>query len=250
MNTGTLSHFEEAFSSVGWFLPPYATMGFLSLLAAEVKKSGGSFSQQDLQMWLGHLYEPEGLAAMVSSRYPVTPTICEYKETISEAIEAHLLGLHHVAVGGLVPVIEGVGRDLLSQRGLPIPDGVRGVFAALANDCKQESIDKGIGATGEVISMMNSFAWFTHNVLYVNSGAYPFLDKTNRHGIMHGVYKDQDYGQPINFYKTIGAVDFLCFVSAFRANVSWLAPSPNDESQGLAAYYRGLQKLAHHRERT
>lgn len=247
MSAGTFPHFEKAFASVGWFLPPYVTIGFLSLLAAEIHRAGNSFTQQDLEAWLSRLYEPESLAAMVSIRYPETPIICEYKKTIAEAIEAHFLGLHHVAVGGLVPVLEGAGRELLSQRGLPAAGGVRSVFSVLANDCRQESLNQGIGATGEVISMMDSFAWFTRNVMYVDSGAYLFLDKTNRHGITHGAYKDQDYGHPINFYKTIGAIDFLCFVSAFRARISWFAPSPNDESKRLAAYYRGLQNVSLHR---
>jgi hypothetical protein len=35
---------------------------------------------------------------------------------------------------------------------------------------------------------------------------YPLLDKTNRHGILHGAYKDADYGRPINFYKAIGVM--------------------------------------------
>lgn len=247
MSTGTLPYFESSFKSVGWFLPPYVTMGFLSKLASEIHKSGSIFTQENLESWLRQIYEPENLAAMVCVRYPETPIICDYKETISEAIEAHFLGLHHIAVGGLVPVIEGAGRELVAQRGLQATGGVRGIFTALANDCKQESINKGIGATGEVISMLDSFSWFTQNVMYVDSGAYLFLDKTNRHGITHGAYKDEDYGQPINFYKTIGAIDFLCFVSAFKASISWFAPNHNEESQKLSMYYRALQTLALHR---
>lgn len=242
MSTGTLLHFEKAFASVGWFLPPYATMGFLSSLASEILRQDNSFSQADLEKSLASLYGTEGLAAMVCSRYPITPVIADYKETIAESIEAHFLGLHHVAVAGLVPVIEGAGRELLRQRELS-GDGVRSVFSELAKDCKRESLEKNFGASGEVASMMDSFSWFSHNVLYVDSSMYQFLDGTNRHGISHGAYRDQDFGKPINFYKTIGAVDFLAFVSAFRANISWFAPDTCSESQHLAAYYRSLQTI-------
>jgi len=240
MTTGTLQHFEKAFSSVGWFLPPYATMGFLSTMAAAILRKGQASSQADLERWLALLYGADGLAAMVCSRYPITPVISDYKETIAEAIEAHFLGLHHVAVGGLVPVIEGAGRELAAQRGLSCK-GVRGVFSALATDCKRESIEKKIGATGEIVSMMDSFASFTSNVLYVDSEKYPFMDGTNRHGITHGSFRDSDYGKPINFYKIIGAVDFLVFVSAFRASISCFAPDITAESARLAEYYRRLQ---------
>ena len=113
MTTGTLPHLKNAFSSVGWFLPPYAAMGFLSTMAAEILRKKNEFSQGDLEQWLALLYGADGLAAMVCSRYPITPVIAEYKETIAESIEAHFLGLHHVAVAGLVPVIEGAGRELL-----------------------------------------------------------------------------------------------------------------------------------------
>lgn len=244
MAIGTVPHFQDAFSRVGWFVPPYAQMGFLDTMAEEILRKGDGFSQGDLEQWLTRLYGADGLAAMVCSRYPITPIIAEYKETIAESIEAHFLGLHHVAVAGLVPVIEGAGRELLARRGLSSKRlSVRDVFSKLAEDCKHESIEKNIGATGEIVSMMDSFASFTNNVLYVNSKKYPFIDGTNRHGITHGDFKDSDYGSPINFYKTIGAVDFLAFVSAFRAAISWFAPKRTSDSKRLASYYRELQGI-------
>jgi|GEM_PF-842770 len=242
MTTGTLLHFENAFSSVGWFLPPYVEMGFLRTMAADIHLKGNGFSQNDLEQWLADLYGADGLAAMVCNRYPITPVIADYKDSIAESIEAHFLGLHHVAVAGLVPVIEGAGRALLASRDLS-SKSVRRVFSELAADCKRESIEKNIGATGEIVSMMDSFVSFTNNVLYIDSGKYPFIDGTNRHGITHGTFKDGDYGNPINFYKTIGAVDFLSFVSAFRATISWFAPEVTVESEILASYYRKLQGI-------
>jgi hypothetical protein len=74
------------------------------------------------------------------------------------------------------------------------------------------------------------------------------MDGTNRHGITHGSFRDCDYGKPINFYKTIGAVDFLSFVSAFRANISWFGSDTTDESERLASYYRKLQNLGSKRD--
>jgi hypothetical protein len=233
---GSLTHLERAFASVGWFIPAYAAHGFLSSLGAKILNSVGSFTQDELEHALSALYSREGLAAMVCSRYPITPVLANYQGTIAEAVEAHFLGLHHVAVAGLVPVVEGAGRELLSSRGLT-GRRIKEVFLVLAQDCKNQRV----GNTGEVCSMMDSFSSFAENVLYVNSDTYPFLDGTNRHGITHGSYRDKDYGRPINFYKTIGAVDFLSFVSAFKANISWLAPDTSIESRRLAAYYRTLE---------
>ena len=245
---GSLSHWEKSFNRVGWFIPPYIQMGILGELAAEIHGSNGQFDQDKLERALVRIYEPIGLAAMVMNRYPAVPIIKDYRETIAEAIEAHFFGLSHVAVGGLVPVIEGAGRRLAQDRGLT-QKSIRDVFTALAEDCKQESITKNIGATEEVISMMDSFAYFTTHFLYANSAFYPLVDKTNRHGIAHGAYTDAEYGRPINFIKAIAAIDFLAFVSSFRANVSWLGPETTPPSLKLAAYYNDLKRLSENRVR-
>jgi hypothetical protein len=240
---GGLTHWEQAFNSVGWFIPPYMQMGVLSKIAAEIISRGAQFSQDDLESTLSRLYEPIGLAAMVKHRYPVAPVIREYRETIAEAIEGHFFGLNHVAIGGLVPVIEGAGRQLALQRGLRVK-GIRDVFTALANDCKEESTSKNIGASDEIVSMMDSFSFFVREYLYIDSSLYPLVDKTNRHGIAHGAYADIDYGRPLNFFKAIAAIDFLTFVSSFRAHISWFAPDPSDASLKLSAYYGSLRKLS------
>ncbi|WP_298729256.1 hypothetical protein [uncultured Pseudomonas sp.] len=238
-----LDHFKAAFNSVGWFIPPYVTLGYLSLLAKEIHVKGPSFSQDDLAAALSLIYSADNLAAMVTERYPITPFINEYKEIISESIQAHFLGLDHVAVAGLMPVIEGAGRKLTASREIKA-EYIKDVFVELAGDCKNESINKNIGATDEVISMMDSFAEFIKNHFYLNSKRYALSDKTNRHGILHGDYTDKDYGAPINFYKSIAAVDFLCFVSAFRANISWMAPSPTAHSLEIGSFYKACIALS------
>ena len=221
---------------------PYIQMGVLSRIVGEINARSGKYDQDNLEKTFARLYEAIGLATMVKHRYPIAPIIKDYSETIAEAIEAHFLGLNHVAIGGLIPVIEGAGRELAAQRGLN-PKKIRDVFSALTEDCKQESVSRNMGAPDEIASMMDSFDFFTKNYMYVDSGLYSLVDKTNRHGITHGANKDADYGRPLNFFKTIAAIDFLTFVSSFRANISWLAPSPTEASLGLTRYYVTLRKL-------
>ena len=105
---------------------------------------------------------------MVVDRYSTMPYVSSYKATIAEAIEAHFLGLHHVAVAGLIPVIEGAGRQLLESRQLA-SKSVKPVFEMLAEDCKNQAISKSFGAVGEVTSMLHSFSAFTTTVLYADS---------------------------------------------------------------------------------
>jgi hypothetical protein len=239
---GTLQDWDKAFGNAGWFLPPYIRTGELSQLAAKIDLRGSLHSQDELETGLMMFYGAGSLAPMVMHRYPLAPIIQEFRETIAEAVEAHFFGLHHIAVGGLLPVIEGAGRQLAEQRGLPYKDNVstQKVFATLAEDCKQESVRRNLGAPTEIASMMDSFVRFVEGHLYIRSNKYSLSDKTNRHGILHGVFGDADYGRPLNFYKTIATVDFLTLVSSFRANISWMAPDQTPESRKLATYYLTL----------
>lgn len=239
-NSNGIQRLQNNFTRVGWFPPPYIQMGILSRIGGEIEAAGDEFTQADLEAVLSRLYEPEGLAAMVLGRYPLTPVIQDYQVTVREAVEAHFLGLDHIAAGGLIPVIEGAGRRLASQRGLKAKS-VTDVFVALASDCKAEASAKRMGAPDEIASMLDAFATFANKSLFADSTRYPFSDGTNRHGIAHGAYSDVDYGTPINFFKTIAAIDILTWVSSFRANLSWFAPDYTQASMRLASYYRALR---------
>lgn len=233
---GTLDRYAQILNSIGWFIPPYASMGFISALTTEIKAAGINYAQVNLENFLSKLYSPEELAAMVTERYPKAPFICEFKGIISESIEAHFLHLNHISSSGLIPVIEGVGRRIAKHYGVHAKH-TKDVFVNLATKCKYISQSKGIGNYSEIESMMNSFINFVKDVLYANSARNVQNDKTNRHGILHGEFSDNDYGQPINFYKSIAAVDFLTFIASFNANISWFAPSPTKRSTKVASYY-------------
>jgi hypothetical protein len=127
---GNLKIWEQAFNGVGWFIPPYMQMGVLSAIVAEIRARGSQYDQDELERTLARLYEPQGLAAMILHRYTVAPVVKDYRETIAEAIEAHFFGLDHLAVAGLVPVVEGIGRQLAAQRGIKA-NGIGAVFTTL-----------------------------------------------------------------------------------------------------------------------
>ncbi len=238
-----LEDWERQFNSVGWFIPAYIQMGSLAKLAGEIRAANGTYSQDDLESALERFYDAEYLAAMVCARYPLVPIISEFRVTIEESILAHFLGLHHVAVAGLMPVIEGAGRRLAKIWG-PELDPVKAVFSALTKTCREEAYNGGLGDSDEVASMLTAFEHYTRHYVYANSRLYTLPDGTNRNGIAHGAYSDTDFGRPLNFYKTISAIDFLAFISTFRAPISWLGPNSSNESMALAARYRRLKKVA------
>jgi hypothetical protein len=240
---------KETLKSVGWFMPPYVFIGWLQMLATRIERSKGNFSQDDLETVLARAYDPRRLAAMVANRYAYMPIISLYSETISESVSAHFLGLHHVAVGGLMPVIEGAGRTLatdrgLTDRGLKIDERtpIKTVFEGLTTDARAEVIQRKLGAVDEIVNMLDSFFGFIEDCFFSRSDAYPFADGTNRHGIAHGAYADAHYGRPLNFYKTIAAVDFLTFISSLRtARMSGFVPDPTPQSDALKTRYLELK---------
>lgn len=235
-----LPHFESAFAKVGWFIPPHAQMQFLSKLAARIETAGDQFTQGDLEEALQPLYTPHYLACMHEERYRKLPVIRDYQLTIAEAIEAHFLGLDHIAVAGLVPVVEGAARRIAADYGIDKPS-IKAVIQSLAAQCKTDAIENGWGVVGEVASMLDSFAHFTGEFLYAQTGTYSLVDNTNRNGISHGAYADADYGRPLNFYKVIGAIDFLTFVSTWRHGGSWLGPDTTGDALRLGFYFAGLR---------
>jgi hypothetical protein len=231
--------YRDLFTSVGWFIPSHSTMGYISSIAKEIKDS----EQPNIEPFLKRLYSSINLAAMVTERYPIVPHICDYKDIISESIEAHFLGLNYAAVTTLMPVVEGVGNKLVEEWDIERKfrngknKGTRTLFSDLAKKCREYVIDNELGAVSEIVPALEAFEHYLKNNFYISSTKYSFEDKTNRHGILHGSFKDVDYGVPMNFYKTIGAVEFLCFIISLKEPISFFAPAPTEKSYQLATYY-------------
>lgn len=156
----------------------------------------GRFAEEDLERILARLYTPYRMASMVVSRYPIMPVIELYRETIAEAVYAHYAGLRHVSVGGLLPVIEGIGRELARHRRLNADGYRKSVFERLPSDAKEDVVQRRIGAIQEIVDMLDAFLTFLKHYFFEDSRLYPLLDGTNRHGILHGAHKDADYGRP------------------------------------------------------
>lgn len=230
-----MQFYKEKFNSAGWFIPPYVSIGYLQDVVNDITSN----DSVDLESSLMSVYNEKKLSAMVTERYPKVPIINEYLQIIRESIEAHFLGLDHIAVSGLIPVVEGVGGKFAKAKGIN-ESYVKNVFVAFAEYCKNDVTTHEIGAVNEIVPMLDAFVHFAKENLYVNSDNYPHNDNTNRHGILHGAFSDTDYGTPLNFYKVIGAVDFLCFVISIREPISFLPPNSTLNSITLEKYYRML----------
>jgi hypothetical protein len=238
MQLRNLEDLRNRLNSVGWFVPPYFSSGLLDTVSSTVARRNGDFTQSDLEDVLARVYDADRLASMVLHRYPHMPVIMLFAQTISEAVMAHFLRLNHIAVGGLVPVVEGAGRRLAKERGIKADKPIKNVFEALVAYAKTDVVARRIGATDEIVNMLDSFLGFIDHYFFTGSADYPLMDRTNRNGIAHGAYTDAEYGSRVSFYKTIAAVDFLTFVSSLKTSkMSGFVPAHTTQSTALAERY-------------
>src|ERR1700691_2133850 len=89
MRSIDLSESKERLNSVGWFMPPYVSAGFLDLVALSIARGNGEFTQDDLEKVLARVYDPERMASMVLNRYAQMPIITLFAQTIAESVMAH-----------------------------------------------------------------------------------------------------------------------------------------------------------------
>jgi hypothetical protein len=234
----------RAMTSIGWFMPPYGNQGQLDIVSREINNANYRVDESEIERVLGFFYTPDRLASMALNMYAQIPVVDLYKRTIAESVAAHFCGLPHVAVSGLMPIIEGAGRELARLRGLKHEGSVKAVFIELIDNAKEDAWARRIGNTKEIDEMLTGCRDFLTRYFFENSALYPLLDKTNRHGVLHGAYRDSDYGRPINFYKTISAVDILTFISMLQTTkMTGFVPEHTAESRVLAERYRELTRL-------
>jgi hypothetical protein len=155
MKSRDLNDVKEKLNSVGWFIPPYVSSSFLDMVAARIAQAQGNFTQDDLEKALSFVYDAERLASMILYRYRHMPVIEQFTETISESVTAHFFGLNHVAVGGLIPVIEGAGRRLAKDRGIKEGGHIKDVFRSFLWQATQ----KKMLSIGELVRLTRSLIY-------------------------------------------------------------------------------------------
>ena len=242
-NTVELSDLVQVFESVDWIVPPYIQLGKLLKLATRIKAVEPDDKHRLLEAGLRSFYNPDDIAVMLLERYNKTQYIADFKQEISEAIEAAQLGLFHAAVSTLIPVVEGVIRRLATIRGQPIDRGTNQLIREIDDLIKRQK-DSSLAASiiDERILMLKSFKNFLEKKFLISTQKYVGTGNLNRHGILHGVFNS--FGYDWNFYKVLSFLDLLCFFIALSTKrISALAPVPTFQSQMLAKYYRYLAVL-------
>lgn len=243
---GSLEFCVVSLEKIGWFIPPYVNMGQIEQVLAELDDYG-HIKQDKLGYLLASIYPVETISDVFIEKYAKTPFVKDYINIIDNGIECHFLGLNYSSVSTLVPVIEGVARKLASHRGVE-DKYVKKTIQNLCKSCKEQVVDNQLGDYNEVESMIDSFEKFVTEKFYSNSQKYPHEDNTNRNGITHGTYGDIEFGNQVSFYKIISLINFLSFLSAIDAGLSWFPPKGTREGNLKANYLVICQKLSVLRE--
>ncbi len=239
---GSLDSWAICLEKVGWFIPPYVNMGQLELLLSGTDDDG-HIKQDKLGHLLESIYPIETISAIFIEKYAKTPFVKDYLKIIDNGIECHFLGLNYSSVSTLIPVIEGIARKLAAHRNVEHRH-IKKTIQNLCASCKKQVTAEKIGAYEEVESMIDSFEKFVTKKLYSSSNSYPHEDNTNRNGITHGAYNDMDFGNPVSFYKVISLINFLSFLSAIDANLSWFPPKGTKDGDLKANYLAICQEFS------
>lgn len=237
-----LERCRQAFFKIGWFIPAYAQMSFYRETAEKIE-SAKNIEELDLESIFLQLYSPDHLAAMLLHRYTEVPEIFRFRRVIHESIQAHFAQMHRVSICGILSCIEGITLAIGKNRGLNKKFSSQ-LFEIILEDVVKQINENNIGIIGEYHSALKSFEEFARKIMFVNSEARNESNGIARNSIFHGVLGDEDYGDPLDFYRCISTIDFLCLISSFKNPTSMFAPSPTEQSMRLAEHYMAYSVIA------
>jgi hypothetical protein len=244
-----LQRAARTFEELGWLFPAYYQIGHLRRLARALEQEPSLEAKHLLlETSLKNMYEPSNIAAMQLERYNKAPHISEFKEVISDSIEAFHLGLTYAAIASLIPVIEGILRKVAQNLSKPFKGNIFANLLATIDALINKEKFSIPEIKDERIMMLMGFRKIVAEHLFVSTKNYSGHGRLNRNGILHGIYNPTEYGYESNFYKLISVIDIICFFISLRSpDVSALAPDTTEATEQLANYYRELRALAQRR---
>ncbi|UWF46928.1 hypothetical protein NYP20_16385 [Pseudomonas sp. N3-W] len=245
---------RDDFLSVDIVVPVYYQMGMLDKLAFKIHRA--STIEEKLKIadaGLIGMFDCESLAALVEGVYRKKRTMNKYADQINESIKAYFLGLHGVAITGLIPCVEGIIRTMGNDIGLSVGEKVDArsllrVFKKL----KQQEVDSALDGYGwypeqmnvafferfhERIQMLGNVVIFIETALYQHTSLYTRETLLNRHGISHGLF--EGYASVANFLRLINLINSLSAAAILVEGCgSFFHPPVTEESKKLAWNYR------------
>jgi hypothetical protein len=236
---GALDSVASLFKEVDWLIPPYFTLPFLANLAHAIEVASPAERLKVIQVILTDAYTPDYLARAIIERYSKTTYVQEFKRDIDESIRAYFVGYKRVAIVALVPIVEGIVREVATSHGRNIGRGT-----AKLNEEFQKFVDREIQSLhcyGDRVVMLESLRSFVRENFLIDTDSYTGFNELNRHGILHRIFRN--FGDDLNFFRLINLLDLLCFAICLEKGGAITTPPTTPESLKLARHYMVLKSM-------
>ncbi|EQA70835.1 hypothetical protein [Leptospira noguchii] len=239
-HNNALKALKNKITAMEWFIPPFVSLG-------EIRKFDSSLkSWEDIY---NHFY----IAGIFLKKYKTLKIVKNYSRLILDAILAYYSGLTSASITILIPVIEGVTRDIARDLNVLKSDVSSEMFLDVIKKTKlhyksniifsdyswvpRSHYDDSFWVeVDEVIQMLEALSFYIERYYYANSKKFEGENELNRHGILHGFFKN--YSSQINFYKLLSFIDMLCFIIIYNGEEgSLMAPDIDRSSAELATLF-------------
>lgn len=263
VNSG-VSWVREAFYSADLVVPPFFSIANLSKAAKEIheapsddekKKLGGDI--------IFEMYSLDRISRIVVGVWYQRKSFYPYFDQIIEAIKAYSIGLHGVAIIGLLPCIEGVVRDLGVGIGLNVSGAVDArsllrVFKKLKSKELNILLDgyswfpvqeldvKYLDRFHERVQVFTNIEHYFELQLYMHTENLPPSATLNRHGIVHGLFKGYASGENfLRLFNLLNALSLAAIIAEGKGSLMFPPSSPKSEELRvkLVAYRLAGYKL-------
>jgi len=246
-----LSWVKDGLIQADVVVPPYYSMGFLSEYANRIRMA----QTEAEKILIGNellraMYPSDGLAEIICGVWALRKTYHSFQLTLIESAKAYSLGLHAVAITGLLPCIEGIVRSLGSHVGLHVQSSVNirqllKVFDRLKRKELNMMFDgydwlpaelnaDFLSRFHERVQMYNGISDYFTSKLYQHTDDVPDSTSLNRHGIAHGLF--HGYANAENYLRLFNLLSALSLVAAIaEGKGSMLHPGSSDDSKLLAS---------------
>ena len=205
--------------------------------------------------WLIDLFSPVVASTYVLKYFEKSQALLPYIQIIYESLEAYFMGLDHVAVMALLPVVEGGLRNVQelalnhSDSNVRSEDFTSRLGDMIIKHGEREASDISIypGSWGlndvridflthvnPQCDVMNAFRIFFKEVLYRSS--HGASDGFNRHLILHLL--KNDFASPANFVRVFLILSHIAFCERLNNSViPMLWPGSDNDAMRVAKYF-------------
>ncbi|MCF7354806.1 hypothetical protein [Vibrio sp. CK2-1] len=239
-------------------MPLYLGQGDLDKALFDIYNSKNP--KESVNKWLLDIFSIDVATAYFNKYLSASNCFKEYKTIIFEAIEAFYMGMDHIAIMSLIPVLEAGLRNVqestlnMNTGNVSAKEFERGLKLQILTwgrrSVESYSWYPGKGYNTEVeidfftqinpqCDVINAFRVYFNQVLYKSSSAES--QGFNRHLIVHLLMNN--FNEPSNFIRIFLALTNVAFIeSLYNQDIPFMWQGIDDKDRSLGNYIRSVSK--------